>query len=170
MHAGEVTQQPVRGILRRPVTWAAGLVLIVGVSAGVVVLQDQDRGCSGAAYTDFKAHLASRGATATCDDFKATVSAGMTAGAETEGQAYYESLPEAGFEPDQASSSAIEYVRVPNMVGLDPNTAYDVAEDTGLRLSNGRVGSWGVVSTQTPAAGSRAKVGSGIFISINSGS
>lgn len=97
MEERDGARQPARGVPKREVALSAALVLMLGVSAGVVVLQDQDRGCSGAAYTDFKAHLASRGATATCDDFKATVGAGMTADEQTERQEDYESLPEAGF-------------------------------------------------------------------------
>lgn len=58
-------------------------------------------------------------------------------------------------------------VQVPSLVGLSPEDAAHVAEEHGLRLANGSVGSYGVVSSQTPRAGSRARPGSSILISVD---
>lgn len=153
-----MTESGIAGKSRRVKLIVAGVLsAAVLVGGGGILLMDPDRGCSGEAYDDFKAHLDSRGATATCEDFKATAAAGIAAeesGSEyAESEEYYESLPEEGFEEEGSyeapGTTAVEMVRVPNLIGLDPNTAYDVAEEWGLRLSNGRIGSWGVVASQT---------------------
>ena len=59
--------------------------ITVGESSGGAGA-DPDAGCSGPQYEDFKAHLASRGATATCDDFKRLVVEAPASDAEQEAE------------------------------------------------------------------------------------
>jgi beta-lactam-binding protein with PASTA domain len=55
---------------------------------------------------------------------------------------------------------------VPDLIGLSPAEAKRVAEDYGLRLFNGAVGSYGVVASQSPRAGARVSSGTSILISV----
>lgn len=57
-------------------------------------------------------------------------------------------------------------VRVPNIIGMDPNTAAQLLAAAGLRMSNGNIGPYGVVSNQSPSAGSTVRPGSGVMVSL----
>ncbi len=141
------------------------MVLLVGCSAGVEgeeqasairsteaprtagVAEDHSDQCPDEGYADFKAHLASRGVVTTCDEYSAYLEAGS--GGETAG-----------------TEEAASYVEVPDLVGLDPNTAADAASAAGLRLSNGRVGAYGVVANQSRRPGTMVEAGSSILITV----
>ncbi len=63
----------------------------------------------------------------------------------------------------------VSFVLVPNLLGLTPDGAADVAEVAGLHLSNGRVGGYGRVSSQSPRSGSRVRAGSYLSVAVTYG-
>lgn len=74
---------------------------------------------------------------------------------------------EAAASAEAQPNAASEFVLVPDLVGLSPDDAKLVTEDYGLRLANGSVGPYGIVTSQTPRAGSQAPLGSSILISVS---
>ncbi|MEZ5116083.1 MAG: peptidoglycan-binding protein [Candidatus Nanopelagicales bacterium] len=69
-------------------------------------------------------------------------------------------------EPPDRPANTVQMVEVPNIVGLDPATAQRVLVEAGLRLGNGNIGGYGVVSSQSPAAGQAVPVGTSVMVMV----
>lgn len=129
-------------------------VAVTAVSAVAVVRYvETSQGCSGPAYEDFQQHLASRGATATCADYKAHLAASV-------------SLQED--EPPSAAPPAM--VSVPNVLFMAPEVATAQARAAGFTTTVIPGATWGcakvVVRDQNPLPGDLAMKGQQIAIEM----
>jgi hypothetical protein len=66
-----------------------------------------------------------------------------------------------------STATGTELVEVPSLIGLSPADAKLLAEEHGLRIANGSIGAYGVVSSQNPREGAHVPAGSSILVSID---
>ena len=195
-------QSRTRLFSRVPTLVAAVLVLVLVGGAGTALAlrpsspvspvanssTTEDVVCAGPEYEDFKAHLASRGGTATCADFKETMQVYEDIEAAPEAPSMYEvcgaEVCGDGVDPSTLGADELaesdEYSELgpaidpsqtqtsntPNVVGLSGAEAVRRLEDAGLRAAT-YVPAAGTVTSQAPQAGTAVRAGSAVSLTYS---